>query len=274
MSVTPGPTTGFTIGAAQFPTLTAQPFAYDETDTRAGLTARKWILQGLLKPSEWVALLGVYDGWRNTRITDPDTLVSGTVGTTIALSGKGAGSQTWTSIACWFAAAPSGEQVGSYIATTIELVDAAQVLDVLLREQEKSRQSSESTLPSFGSWFIVTGSPDKIVPSLAEGETAAATIVLKADPVTYQDGPQLGLTATGNHYIQGARTVTRVRRINGTTSSAGWAVIQTWYEEAAITAIVNRWFPISAPSATAETIISNGVKSTSYTVTFDLAQIK
>jgi hypothetical protein len=261
-----------TIGAFTCQTLTAQPFGY-EGEARTGLTARAFQISGLLTPAQWQSLLSEYNTWRNTRITDADTALSGVVGTTIALTANANGVSV-TSLACWFADSPSGEQTGAYISASVTLVDAAQALDVLLREQEKSRQSSESTLPSFGSWFIVTGSPDKIVPSLAEGETAAATIVLKADPVTYQDGPQLGLTATGNHYIQGARTVTRVRRINGTTSSAGWTVIQTWYEEAAITAIVNRWFPISAPSATAEIIISNGAKSTSYTVTFDLAQIK
>ena len=50
-----------TIGSASFPTLTAQHFGYEETDTKAGQTARKWLLTGILKPSEWLALLSSYD---------------------------------------------------------------------------------------------------------------------------------------------------------------------------------------------------------------------
>jgi hypothetical protein len=37
---------------------------------------------------------------------------------------------------------------------------------------------------------------------------------------------------------------------------------------------VNSWFPISAPTATAEIIISAGAKSTRYTVSLELALVK
>jgi hypothetical protein len=255
MSVTPGPTTGFTIGTAQFPTLTAQPFGYDETDVRAGLTARKWVLQGLLKPSEWVALIAVYDGWRNTRINDPDTLVSGTVGTTIALTGKGAGSQTWTSIACWFAAAPSGEQAGNRIATTVELVDANQALAVILKQQESSK--SEEDLPDFGTYTIGT------------------TVLTLLKPVdAYASGPTLNLTTTGVHYIQGPLVVQNIKDIQGTTNVTGWNNVRSWYEDQIIAIpAVGSWFPITAPTATAVNKIVNGVKVTEYTVSIQLGKV-
>ena len=262
-----------TLGSFTCNTLTVQPFGY-EGEARTGLTARSFQISGLITPAQWQLLLSSYDAWRNTRITDQDTLLSGTVGTTIALTANANGVSI-NSLACWFTEPPSGEQTGAYISASVTLVDAAQALAVLLREQEKSRQSTESNLPSFGSWYIVTGTPDKIVPSLGVGETAAATIVLTADPVTYQDGPTLGLTTTGAHVIQGPLTATKVRRIQGTTSSASWAVIQTWYEEVvAAIPTVNSWFPISPPTATAEIIISSGAKSTRYTVSFDLALVK
>jgi hypothetical protein len=261
------------IGAFTCNLLTVQPFGY-EGEARSGLTAKTFQISGLLTPAQWQSLLSVYNTWRDTRITDADTVSSGVVGTTIALTANANGVSV-TSLACWFTDPPNGEQTGAYISASVTLVDAAQALAVLLREQEKSRQSTEATLPSFGSWFIVTGTPDKIVPSLTGGETAAATIVLIADPVTYQDGPTLGLTTTGAHVLQGPLTATKVRRIQGTTSSASWAVIQTWFEEvvASIPA-VNSYFPISPPTATAEIIISNGAKSTRYTVSFDLALVK
>jgi hypothetical protein len=262
-----------TLGSFSCNLLTVQPFGY-EGEGRTGLTARTFQISGLLTPTQWQSLLSEYNTWRDTRITDQDTILSGVVGTTINLTANANGVSV-TSLPCWFAEPPSGEQTGTYISANIVLVDAAQALQVLLRQQEKSRQSSEAELPSFGSWYIVTGTPDKIVPSLGVGETAAATLVLIADPVTYQDNPTLELAASGNHVIRGPLTATKVRRIQGTTSSASWAVIQTWYEEvvAAIPA-VNTWFPISAPTATAEIIISGGAKSTRYTVSVDLALVK
>jgi hypothetical protein len=262
-----------TLGGFTCNLLTVQPFGY-EGEARTGLTARTFQISGLLTPTQWQSLLNEYNTWRNTRISDQDTALSGVVGTTIALTASANGISV-TSLACWFADPPSGEQTGAYISASVTMVDAAQALAVILREQEKSRESTEANLPSFGSWYIVTGSPDKIVPSLAGGESAAATIVLIADPVTYQDGPTLGLTATGAHVIQGPLTATKVRRIEGTTSSASWAVIQTWYEEvvASIPAM-NSWFPISAPTATAEIVILSGAKSTRYTVSLELALVK
>jgi len=255
MSVTPGPATGFTIGTAQFPTLTAQPFAYEETDVKAGLTARKWVLQGLLKPSEWVTLLGVYDGWRNTRINDPDTLASGTVGTTIALTGKGAGSQAWTSIACWFASAPSGEQTGNRVATTVELVDATQALAIILKQQELTE--SEEDLPDFGTYTIGT------------------TVLTLLKPVdSYASGPTLSLTTTGVHYIQGPLVVQSIKDIEGTTTATGWDDVRDWYEDQ-ITAFpsVGSWFPVTSPTATAERKVVNGVKITQYTVSIQLGKV-
>lgn len=263
-----------TIGTFTTNALTVQPFAY-EGEARTGLTARTFQISGLLTPTQWQALITEYNTWRNTRITDQDTLVTASVGTTVALTITPANGLSVSGLACWFADPPSGNQAGAYIDASVTLVDAAQALEVLLREQEKSRQKTEAEIPNFGSWYVVTGSPDKIVPSLGVGETAAATIVLTADPVTYQDGPTLSLTATGNHYLQGALTATKVRRIQGTTSTSGWTVIQAWYEDV-VTYVpgINNWFPISVPTATGEIVITNGAKSTRYTVTFDVALVK
>ena len=103
-----------TIGSFTCSALTAQPYGYDETDTRAGLTARKWILNGLLTPSQWDDLLTVYNDWRDTRITDEDTLKSRVVGTTVNVSASGNGLSV-TSVPCWFITAPSGDQAGYYV---------------------------------------------------------------------------------------------------------------------------------------------------------------
>lgn len=245
------------IGAFTTNKLLAQPFGYDEADTSAGLTARKWTVSGLLTASEWQSLLSVYNNWRDTRITDADTLSSASVGTTVSLTANANG-LTWSGVGCWFLSAPNGTQVGPYVQASVELVDAAQALAVLLRQEEKNRQRNEATTPSLGT--VTLGS---------------ATLTLLSPMETYQDTPQLQLTASGSHYINGPLSATRVRRIEGTTTSSGWTAVRSWYEStvAAIPSI-GTWYPISAPQATAEVIISGGAKSTRYTVTVDVAEVK
>ena len=245
------------IGAFSTNKLLVQPFGYDETDTSAGLTARKWTVSGLLTSTEWQSLLSVYNTWRDTRITDADTLSSASVGTTVSLTASANGI-SWSGIGCWFTSAPSGTQAGPYIQASVELVDAAQALAVLLRQEEKNRQRSEATTPSLGT--VTLGS---------------ATLTLLAPMETYQDTPQLQLTASGTHYLSGALTATRVRRIEGTTTSSGWTAVRSWYETSvASTPSAGAWYPISAPSDSAEVIISGGAKSTRYTVTVDVAEVK
>ena len=235
--------------------LQAQPFGYDESDTRKGLTAQKWRISGLLTPAEWQDLLAEYDAWRDLRITDQDTLVSGVVGTTVDFSGNANGI-SWSSIPCWFISAPSGEQLGAYISASVELVDAAQALEVLLRQEEKNKQNSN--LPDLGT--VTLGS---------------ATLTLTKPMETYQDTPQLQLTASGTHYLSGPLMATRLRNIEGTTDATGWGNVQSWYETSvAAVPTAGDWFPISAPSATAEVVVEAGVKATRYTVTVTAAEVK
>ena len=123
-----------TIGSFSCNLLTAQPFGY-EGEARSGLTARTFQISGLLTPTQWQSLLNTYNTWRNTRITDQDTLLSETVGTTIALTVAANGVNV-SALACWFVEAPTGDQTGAYISANVLLVDAAQALAVLLRERE------------------------------------------------------------------------------------------------------------------------------------------
>lgn len=245
-----------TIGSSTFSRLTAQPYGYDETDTRSGKTAAKWTVSGLLTPTEWLALLDIYDAWRDLRIEDPDSKTSGEVGTTVNLSGTGPGGQTWTSIACWFSSAPQAEQAGAYLSATVELVDAAQALQVLLKEEEQQEESSED-LPDLGTLTI------------------GSTVLTLLKPVeSYGQGPQLELTASGVHYVSGPLVVYRIRDVEGTTDAAGWAGILSWYESQIVaTPTTGAWFPISVPSATAENKVVNGVKTIQYTVTIQLGQV-
>jgi hypothetical protein len=241
----------FSIGAFSCSLLTAQPLGY-EGDARTGLTARTWRISGLLTAAQWQSLLSVYDTWRNARIQDPDTLTSNSVGTTVSYSGSANG-VTWSGVGCWFAEAPSGEQVGSYIQASVVLVDAAQALAVLRQEQVLGAAKF-----TFGTYTLGT-----------------TTLQLLKPPETYQDTPTMALTASGATYITGPLSATRVRNIEGTTNAAGWVAIQSWYETTIASApAAGAWFPISAPSATAEAQIVGGVRADLYTVSISLGQAK
>jgi len=245
-----------TIESSSFPNLTAQPFGYEETDTRNGLTARKWELTGLLTPSEYVSLVNTYNTWKTNRIQDPDSLLSETVGTTVAFSGNGPGGIVWTDIDCWFTKAPEAEQVGAYLSTTIELVDADQALEVLLKQEEKAQEEEETS--NFGTITIGT------------------TVLTLLKPVdAYGPGPTLQLTPTGSHFISGPLVVYKIKDVEGTTTLDGWNDIRTWYESQIVAVpSVGSYFPITSPTATAEKKIVGGVKTTVYTVSIQLGLVR
>ena len=243
-----------TIGSAEFSRLTAQPFGYDESDVKTGLTARKWAVSGLLTGMEWLELLEVYDTWRDDRIQDADSLVSGGVGTIVTFSGTGFGGQVWTNIQCWFSSAPQGEQSGNWVLATVELVDANQALQVLQSGQE---QEATTDLPDFGT--ITLGS---------------TTLTLVKPPDSYGAGPSMELTPAGQHYISGPLAVYKIKDVEGTTNLAGWNSIRSWYEQQIVAyPLTGSYFPNSIPSATAENKIVNGVKQTVYTVSIQLGLV-
>ncbi len=249
-----------TIGGFTCQTLTAQPFGY-EGDARTGLTARTFQISGLLTPTQWQSLVSEYNSWRTTRITDQDTALSGVVGTTVALTASANGVSV-SALACWFADAPSGEQTGAYISASVTLVDANQALTVLLREQEKSRQGTEASIPNLGT----------ITFTRASGVSPIVTLTAPMD--TRQDGPTVALTATGTSYVTGPLVAHKIRNVEGYLSTGSFDNLLSWYDEtiAAIPAAAS-YFPITAPSATAEVIISGGAKSTRYNVTLTVLQI-
>ena len=132
-----------TIGSFTTKALLAQPFGY-EGDARGGMTARTFTVSGLLTAAQWQALLSEYTTWRNARINDQDTLLSGTVGTTVSLTIASANGVSVTGLACWFIEPPAGEQTGTYVSATARLIDAAQALAVLQRAQTRSNERARA----------------------------------------------------------------------------------------------------------------------------------
>lgn len=243
-----------TIGALTFGNLTAQPFGYEETDTKAGLTARQWAIQGLLTASDYLDLLDEYNNWRDSRIQDEDTSTSLVVGTTVLFSGTGPGSITWTNIPCWFSSAPGAEQSGEYLAVSFTIVDANEALEVIQKQQESEATTEEDNLPDLGTFNL------------------GGVLVKLTKPVnTYLDGPQLNLSALGFHYVSGPKVAQNARDVEGYFDSddypSGVSTINSWYQTAITSNIApGGQFPVSVPSFSAQKVIVNGIAITRYTV--------
>jgi len=239
------------IGAFTTAKLLAQPFGYEEATTRDGLTARRWTVSGLLTATEWQSLLSVYNTWRDARIQDADSVAANSVGTTVSLTANANGI-SWSGVGCWFTSAPSGDQAGRYIQASVELVDAAQALQVALRQREKAKSAEDR--PALGTFTL-----------------GSCTLTLLRPPVTYQDVPQLQLTAAGTSYLTGPLTATKVYALEGETNASGWSALQSWFESTiGTTPAAGAYFPLSAPTATAANDVVNGLKVITYTVTLSV----
>lgn len=246
-----------TIGSFSCSQLAAQPFGY-EGDPRQGLTARTFRVSGLLTAAQWQSLISVYNTWRDARIQDEDTIASESVGTTVSLTITSTNGLTVTNLPCWFAEPPSGDQAGPYINASAVLVDAAQALAVLLRAEEKNKQreDAEVTLDIGTLTFGIT------------------TIKLTAPAKTRRDGPQVALTATGASYVTGPLVAHNVRQVQGYIIDGTYNGLLDWYDTT-ISSVPSKgtWFPVEPPSATAEPIVEDGVKSTRYNVQMTVLEI-
>ena len=285
-----------TIGGFSSPTLRAwqtnQTYGFEETDTREGMTAQQWTINGILTPAEWLDLLDEYNTWRGDTVTgrladdptskilsdSPDIATALAATTTVLFSGDGSviaagdpGNQVWTNIPCWFSTAPSAEQVGAFLNVSLVLIDAEQALQVLAKEEEVSEEDSD--LPDYGTYTI-------------NGVVLTLTKPIDA----YGDGPALELTASGTHYINGPYVVEKIKDIEGTFDAAtlgvaaadgdgvirpvAWNNILSWYESQIIAVPTpGSSFPISIPTATAEKKIVSGTPTTIYTVSIQLGVV-
>jgi hypothetical protein len=252
-----------TIGGTTYSYLDTQPTGYKETDTEKGYTARKWKLSGFLTQAEWTGMVSAYNSWRNARINDPDSVATETVGTTVSFSTT---EPPAASAACWYTKAPEATREGTLWNASVELVDAAQALAVALKakDKEKEEEVKDQDRPDLGTYTIqIDGAPDVV-------------LTLTAVPDTYQDAPTLNLTAQGTHYLSGPQGITKVREIAGFTNQAGWdSILNIWYPKIIKDPpATGDWFPVTAPKATAENVITEGLKVVRYNVTVTLVKVR
>ena len=248
-----------TLGTLTLDRLQALPVAYDEIDTRQGLAVRAWDIDGLLSSADAAAVSNAFEAWAAIRDGEPDSLRSGSVGTTVAFSATD-GARTWTNIPCWWDSAPAIERRGIRWRVTFRVIDAAASLAALLLSEERSRERGDAFAPTFSS--ITIG-------------TVALTIISEAEG--RGDGPSVSTAATGTDLIEGPLRPVRIRNITGYGPNAGRADFDTilaWYDNIIATRpAAGTWYPISAPTAEPEGLVVNGAKTTRWVISLQLRLI-
>lgn len=232
------------------------PFAHSG-DSMHGQTARRWPVKALLTPAEWLTLDGIYTTWRAARLTDPDTMVSLAVGTTVNTSGSIWG-MSWSNVAAWFSAPPVPSAAGDWVSVAFELVDAAQQLAVMLRGQAISTEVQDNESSSYGTYALGT-----------------VTLNLTSPLESYDDGPTVERAATGTHVIKGPLSASRVRKVNGWTHTTGaGATVRSWYEsQIATKPTAGTWWPVSPPTTEQKPVIVAGARVTRHLIGIDLKEI-
>ena len=245
-----------TVGSLTIKALQEFPFAHSG-DSLSGRTARRWPVKAILTPAEWLTLDGIYTTWRTARLADQDTMVSLAVGSTVNTSGSAWG-MSWSNVPAWFSAPPIPTAAGAMVSVSFELVDAAQQLAVMLREQEIGTQVSDNE-STYGTLTIGT-----------------LTLNLTAEAPGFDGGPSMELAATGTHVIRGPLLATKVRRVQGWTHAVNADdTIRTWFETTiATTPAVDAWFPVSPPEVQQTPVIVAGARVTRYTISLELRQVR
>ena len=235
--------------------LSAQPFGYAEADVEQGLVARRFAVSGLCSPAQWVTCAGMFEAWSAVKATESPTIASRAVGATVALTCSAHGLSV-TGLACWFIGSPSAETVegGTWVRLRFELIDAAAQLAVLLRQNEKARLSGDAFTPNYGTITLGT-----------------TTLTLLEQPEAFEDGPSLEPTATGAYVARGPLQVSEVMNIKGTTNSAGWSALKTWFKSTIATRpqAADYW-PVGGLQLERDQIVSGGAVVERYIVSLKL----
>lgn len=245
-----------TVGELEITNLQELPFAH-AGDSLSGQTARRWPVKAILSPADWLTLDSIYTAWQAERFTDPDTMVSLDIGSTVLTSGAIYG-MTWEDVPAWFSAPPVPSGAGGYVSVSFELVDATQQLAAMLRGEALSIEVADNE-STYGTYTL---------------GTVALNLTGASDG--FDDGPTMELAGTGTHVIRGPLLASKVKRIQGWTHTAGAAAtIRTWYEtQIATTPAVGAWWPVTPPVIEQTPVIVAGARVTRYLVSLDLKQAR
>jgi hypothetical protein len=247
-----------TVGGVVLKNLQAQPLGYEQSAVTGGVTARQWTIQGLVTGAEWVAILGVYDTWRNAKIQEDPATSSKVLGTTVSFSGTGYGSQTWTNVACWFNAAPSGSQANGFVSVSFGLVDATQALQVIVK-QETDQEAAEEADQAINYGNITLG---------------GVVVKFLEDPDVFVDTPQVNLTATGKHYATGPLIVSEGLSIRGEIIGTAKTQLRNWFRTTAqASPVPGQYWPTDPPTFRGINKLVNGATVLHYEVSLNLIKV-
>jgi hypothetical protein len=246
-----------TIGSRVYSFIKLQPIGYNATKTEQGQTARTFTMAGILTDTEWTNMISDYNTWRTTRIAEPDSVASGSVGTTVSVSSTEG--ITISAVACWYLNPPSAVRLGGYWDAEITMIDATQQLQVLLTALGQSSRPEDSGLG---------------VPNLGTLTLGSAVITLTQPPDTYRSTPALEMAASGQHALSGPLVAVQGREVEGWVSASGWTALLAWYASTVVAVpAAGSWFPAGAPTSTAENTIESGAKVVRYKVQVPLTRV-
>lgn len=237
-----------------FPNLTAHPLGFDG-DAQRGRTAETLTFAGLLRSTEANTLLGIYRAWRDAKLPEEDPARTGVVGATVAVTDSGPGF-SWSARPAWFREPPAIEQVGGYTRVTASLVDAAQALAVLLREQEESLEVEAGL-------------------GLGTRTFGGAVVNLTARPNDFGDLSQPELSPAGAHVITGPLAVEEIERIEGWVTAAHLPTLESWLKTTVATRpAAGTWFPTGWTQPVARARPNGGALAVAYDVAFSVVKIR
>jgi hypothetical protein len=139
-----------------------------------------------------------------------------------------------------------------FLQVSFELVDAAEWVAIYNREQEIANTDDITYCGTFTLWGTV--------------------LKLRKPPESYQDMPQLSLSAGGKSYTTGPRVPTETRVLEGDTTKTGWLSIHAQCKNNASAVPAGEWFPVSPPSAAVTKRVEEGVRNDLYTVSITVAK--
>ena len=225
---------------------TAYPFAYETIDAEAGISCDALNVSIFCTFEEWDKLQSVWYAYRRDREDDvPVYFPSGSdlslnireyVGTTVTVNAEVHGTQ-WSSVKCYFLEEPRAEQFGQYLQVTVKLVDAEQWVNAYYRKQELSLYEGINYFGVFDLWGVELG--------------------LRNEPKSYQDIPNLSLSAGGVSYVTGPVNPTLIHVIEGDTNANGWKKIMDEYKKISASVPTSGvLFPVTAPKANVQKRVS------------------
>lgn len=239
-----------------FPNLTEAPLSLEVSDASRGRVAESLRVVSLLKPSQAGTLRTLCMAWNAAKLPEEDAVKTGTLGATVSVTATVPGWFTWSARPCWIIDGPSSTAAGSYLRTSIGLVDAAAQLAIRLREIEEGPEQEEA----LGLGTITLG---------------GAVINLTAYAETLGDLPQGNLSPTGAHVLSGPLVVEEVREIRGWVTAAHLTSLRSWVmTSVASTPTVGAWWPRSWSTPEAFLRTNAGVVAVAYRVQLTVFKVR